>query len=96
MASQMGQVLNQPGQGQAGASAGGPPPLPKGAQYFVALDGKQAGPFGAEALKEQIAAGRLTRDTLVWAEGMAEWTAASDVDAVAKLFGAVPPPIPPA
>jgi len=96
MANQMGQVLNQPGQGQAGASAGGPPPLPKGAQYFVALDGKQAGPFGAEALKEQIAAGRLTRDTLVWAEGMAEWTAASDVDAVAKLFGAVPPPIPPA
>jgi hypothetical protein len=27
---------------------------------------------------------------------MAEWTAARDVDAVAKLLGAVPPPIPPA
>ncbi len=89
MAGQMGQALAQPGR-----PAAAPPPLPQGAQYFAAVDGQQAGPFDAAALKEQIRTGRVQKDTLVWAEGMAEWTAAGQVDAVAKLFGAVPPPLP--
>ena len=53
------------------------------------------GPFDSAALKGQIEDGSVTRETLVWSEGMAEWTAAGDVDAVSKLFGAVPPPLPP-
>jgi membrane protease subunit (stomatin/prohibitin family) len=94
MASQIGQAMSQPAQGtQSGAS--GPPPLPKESEYYTALDGKQAGPFGAQALEEQIRTGRLTKDTLVWCEGMAGWTAARDVPTVAKLFGVAPPPIPP-
>src|SRR5688572_1470019 len=73
---------------------GGPPPLPAGAQYFVAVDGQQAGPFDSAGLKEQIRGGKVKKDTLVWTEGMAEWAAAAQVDAVARLFGSVPPPIP--
>ena len=72
----------------------GPPPLPAGAQYWVALDGQQAGPFDAAALQTQIRGGKVKKDTLVWTEGLAEWTAAAQVEAVAKLFGAVPPPLP--
>jgi len=86
MANQMAQQQQQ--------QRGGPPPLPAGPQYFVAVDGQQAGPFDAAGLKEQIRSGKVKKDTLVWAEGMADWTAAGQVDAVAKLFGAVPPPIP--
>ncbi|MND03814.1 hypothetical protein D3C83_238130 [compost metagenome] len=62
--------------------------------YFAAVDGQQVGPFDAGALKDQIRSGRVKKDTLVWAEGMAEWTAADKVEAVSKLFGALPPPLP--
>jgi membrane protease subunit (stomatin/prohibitin family) len=89
MANQIGQSMNQPQQG--GAT---PPPVPQGPQYHVAVDGKQTGPFGTDALKQQIQSGAVTKDTLIWSEGMAEWTAAGKVDAVAKLFGTVPPPLP--
>jgi membrane protease subunit (stomatin/prohibitin family) len=88
MAGQMGQALS--GQGRP---AGGPPPIPQ-TMYFAAVDGQQVGPFDAGALKDQIRSGRVKKDTLVWAEGMAEWTAADKVDAVSKLFGALPPPLP--
>jgi membrane protease subunit (stomatin/prohibitin family) len=88
MAGQMGQALG--GQGRPG---GGPPPIPQ-TVYFAAVDGQQAGPFDAAALKEQIRAGRVKKDTLVWAEGMPEWTAADKVEGVSKLFGALPPPLP--
>jgi hypothetical protein len=81
--------MNQPQQGGAA-----PPPLPQAPHYYVAVDGKQTGPFAADALKQQIQSGAVTKDTLVWTEGMAEWTAAGKVDAVAKLFGTVPPPLP--
>ena len=70
------------------------PPLPAGAQYWVAVEGQQAGPFDVGALQQQIRGGRVKKDTLVWTDGMAEWTAAGEVDAVAKLFGTVPPPLP--
>ncbi len=92
MASQIGQAMNPQSQG---AQRGGPPPIPKGPEFYAALDGQQAGPFTADALKEHIKHGRVTGETLVWTEGMGDWKAARDVEAVAKLFGAVPPPIPP-
>ena len=87
MAGQVGGVT-------AGAMAT-PPPVPGGASIFVAIDGQQTGPFDAAALKQQVQSGRLTRDTLVWKEGMAQWSPAADMPDVAKLFGAVPPPVPP-
>ena len=89
MANQIGQALNQPQQGGAA-----PPPLPQGPQFYAAVGGQQAGPFGADALKQQIRSGAVTKETLVWAEGMAEWAPADKVEAVAKLFGSVPPPLP--
>lgn len=93
MAGQIGQAMQPPA---AAAPAGAtPPPIPQGPRYFAAIDGSQKGPFDATALKAQIASGSVTRETLVWSEGMAEWTAAGKVDAVSKLFAAVPPPLPP-
>jgi membrane protease subunit (stomatin/prohibitin family) len=94
MASQIGQALNKPQQGAAQAGAK-PPPLPQGPQFFAAVGGQQAGPFGMDALRQQVQSGTVTKETLVWAEGMAEWTPAGQVEAVAKLFGAAPPPLPP-
>lgn len=92
MANQIGQTMGQPQQGGQPAT---PPPVPAGPQYFTAPGGQQSGPFGVEALKGQIQAGTLTKETLVWTDGMAEWKPAGEVESVATLFSAVPPPLPP-
>jgi hypothetical protein len=59
------------------------------------MGGKQAGPFDNNALRGHAAMGEITRDTLVWREGMGAWTKAGDVPDLSGLFGAVPPPLPP-
>ena len=78
------------------APAGGPPPLPGAVAWFAGIDGKQAGPFDADAMKQQASSGALTRDTLVWKQGMPDWQKASDIEELASLFSSVPPPLPPA
>jgi uncharacterized protein (AIM24 family) len=66
-------------------------------QWFVAVDGRQDGPFGDSALREAFGSGRYPKDSLVWAEGLPEWVAASDVasfrDAFASAPSAAPPPV---
>jgi hypothetical protein len=37
----------------------------------------------------------LTRETLVWAQGMANWVPAGQVPDLAALFAHAPPPLPP-
>jgi membrane protease subunit (stomatin/prohibitin family) len=79
------------------ASAGGPPPLPgSAAAFFVAMNGAQAGPFDLTSLAAKARAGELTRQSLVWRNGMASWTAAEGVAELQSLFASVPPPLPPA
>lgn len=69
-----------------------PPPLP--GAYHVAIGGQQQGPFDRATLQAQIASGQVTRETLVWSQGMAAWTAAGQVAELGQLFAAVPPPLP--
>lgn len=92
MAQQMANALGQ--NAQAAGGHGAPPPLPAQAQFFAAFDGQQAGPFGLDALRGHAAGGQLTRDTLVWKQGMAAWTRAGDVAELEPVFGHVPPPLP--
>ncbi len=92
LAGTMGAAL-QPG-GGAPAGMGMPPPLPTASAYFVGIDGKQAGPFDAAALSARVSQGQLTRDTLVWKQGMAGWIKADAVPELQGLFAAVPPPLP--
>lgn len=91
MATPIGQALS----GQQANNAGTPPPVPGGAVYFVVVNGQQTGPFDLQTLTSQAGMGRLTRESLVWAQGMAQWTAAGEVQALASVFANVPPPIPP-
>jgi membrane protease subunit (stomatin/prohibitin family) len=72
-----------------------PPPLPSTGSFFVALQGKQAGPFDLPALEGKAREGALTRETLVWKQGMPSWVAAGSVPELQRLFEAVPPPLPP-
>ncbi|OUO20506.1 SPFH domain-containing protein [Collinsella sp. An307] len=91
----MGGLGGQPA--QPGAQV--PPPVPQ-AGYHVAVNGAASGPFSPAILAQMVAAGALTRDSLVWKQGMAEWRRAGDVDELASVFGGEAPagmaPIPPA
>jgi membrane protease subunit (stomatin/prohibitin family) len=73
-----------------------PPPLPGARTWYVAADGQRQGPLPVDQLRQQAQAGTLTRDTLVWCEGMANWEKAGEVEELSELFASVPPPLPPA
>jgi membrane protease subunit (stomatin/prohibitin family) len=92
----MGQQMAQ--QMAAGVSGGGvggaaPPPLPSAgaAVFFVGLDGKQAGPFDLATLGQMASRGQLTRETLVWKQGMPGWLAAGAVVELGSVFAGPPP-----
>ena len=92
MATPIGQTFS----GQAAAGGGeATPPIPGASMYFVAVDGKQTGPFDMQTLTSQASMGRLTAQSLVWTHGMAQWTAAAQVPALASIFEQMPPPVPP-
>ena len=64
-------------------------------KYFIVENNKQSGPFSIYELKDK----GITSETLVWAEGMTDWTPAWKVDELrAFLFNtkdaATPPPLP--
>jgi len=65
------------------------------AAYFVAVEGRQTGPFDITTLSNQAASGRLTRQSLVWTQGMPQWMRAGDVPELAEVFASIPPPLPP-
>ena len=75
-------------------ASAGPPPLPA-AEWFVGVHGQQQGPYDLGALAAQASAGTLTRETLVWKNGMAGWVAAGQVPELGSAFASVPPPLPP-
>lgn len=69
-----------------------PPPI---MQYHIAQNGQDAGAFDMLALQQMAASGQITKDTLVWKNGMANWAAASTVTELAPLFATNAPPVPP-
>ncbi|MCR4809053.1 MAG: SPFH domain-containing protein [Prevotella sp.] len=72
---------------------GTPPPMPN-VQYFISINGQQAGPFTAQQLPQLVQNGSLTPQTYVWRQGMAQWQLAADTPEIAFAF--VPqPPTPP-
>lgn len=71
-------------------SAAVPPPIPTIA-YHVAVNGQAQGAFPLEVLKQMQQNGQLTKETLVWKQGMANWEKASNVVDLQGLFVDVPP-----
>jgi membrane protease subunit (stomatin/prohibitin family) len=93
MANQMGQMFNQ--QNTQNQQNQNPPPVPGVAQYFIAVNGQQQGPYSLQTLQQMIQQSSVSRDTLIWKQGMAAWIKATDVTEVNSFFSLVPPPLPP-
>lgn len=51
-------------------------------EYFIIENGQQAGPFTLEQLAEK----HITSETLVWTEGMSDWTPAWKVQALRDML----------
>ena len=60
------------------------------AHYYYEKEGEPKGPIPITDLLTQ----GVRQDTLVWAAGMSTWLAAGQVEELAPLFVAVPPPLP--
>lgn len=94
MGANMANMMGQMGATGVGMAPAAPPPVPN-KSFFLAVNGQQQGPFDLLALGQKLAAGQLTRDTLVWTQGMANWLAAGQVPELGQVFAAAPPPLPP-
>jgi len=57
--------------------------------YYVELNGQQSDALSFEELKDK----NITRDTLVWYEGLDGWKKAGSLDELQQLFKSFPPPI---
>jgi hypothetical protein len=57
---------------------------------YVAEDGQVLGPFDEAGLKARLESQTKAAVTLVWMQGMADWTAASQVPELAVLVGRLP------
>jgi hypothetical protein len=71
-------------------SKAAPPPIPTSG-FFVAVDGKQKGPFDISRLKKMMSEGKFSEDNLVWKEDMENWMRAGDIEELSKLFNSAPP-----
>ncbi len=93
MANQLGQMVATP---SSAPGAPLPPPLPRepDGSYYVGKHGKQAGPFDRTTIDGYIRNGSITKDTLLWKEGMASWQPAAQFGELAPLLATIPPPLP--
>ena len=67
----------------------GPPSL----LYYAAIEGKQAGPFSETEIVRLINDKKITKETLVWHQGMTAWKHAEDVPEVLRIIALSPPPL---
>jgi len=59
-------------------------------QFYIALNGQQTGPFTIDDLKAK----NIQRDTLIWTEGLDNWTKAEHIPLLKEVLRATPPPPP--
>ena len=93
MAQKLSEALGSPRETQA-IQQSAPPPIPGEQQYYVAVGGHQTGPFTIAEMVKKIQVGDVTRESLVWRQGIGDWTAADNVRELKERLYAIPPPLP--
>ena len=93
---QMGTMANQMINTNASTNSMMPPPLPPQQTFFVYLNGQQIAGQTPQMIQQMVLQGTVTSATLVWTQGMANWTPAGQVPQLAYLFAgsSVPPTLP--
>ena len=93
MANQMTQQMANQTQNNQNAQTT-TPPLSGVVSYYVAVGGQQTGPFSKEGLVQLVEKQVLTKETLVWKQGLAGWVPAGGQPDLQDLWTVTPPPLP--
>lgn len=67
-----------------------PPPIPTN-KFFVAIDGKQEGPYDKNTLLSMANSSKISKDTLVWKDGMDDWQKIDSIEELKDIFPNIPP-----
>lgn len=86
-------AMQQPMQQQAPQMT--PPPMPGAANYMLAVNGQQYGPYTMQQLQQMAQVGQMNAQTLVWCQGMTAWEPAANRQDLAGLFAPAMPSTPP-
>lgn len=78
----------------AQATTGAVPPPIVAVAYHIAVNGQATGPFDIATLTQMQTVGTLTKDSLVWKQGMAQWKKASSMEELKDIFSNTMPPVP--
>lgn len=70
------------------------PPQPSAPCWMIGIGGQQYGPFDMAQMTQMVQSGQLTAQTLVWKQGMPQWTPAGNVAELVALFAPTTPPMP--
>ena len=62
------------------------PPVPPKFSFYAMIENVQRGPYNEVQFKRLVDNGLADTDTLVWKDGMDDWTPACEVKMMAKLF----------
>jgi hypothetical protein len=68
-------------------------PLPQPTLFYALVNDIPQGPFTEQELSRHILENGVSKETLVWLNGMPGWIQAQQVPEVAKLFALMPPPV---
>ena len=60
------------------------PQLPPEEEWWVGIDGRKEGPLKTSKIKELLSSGKITYDTLIWKDGMKDWTMVSEIEKFKK------------
>jgi hypothetical protein len=79
-----------------GAAGMVPPPVAAPQySYHLSVAGTNYGPYTTSQLQQYVQTGQVTRDSLLWREGMAAWLGAGQIAELAHLFAPTPAAAPP-
>lgn len=89
MGKQLGQAIMPNSDGET------PPPIPTSTKYYLAVNGKQQGPYSQEQVQSAINADNTVLSILAWKKGMKDWQPLSTfIEFTNNEDDDCPPPIP--
>jgi hypothetical protein len=71
-----------------------PPPLPPAIKYSIVISDVIYGPYEMDQITQMVQKGTITKETLIWKEGMSQWQPAGLVSDLRDIWRFLPSPLP--
>ena len=68
-----------------------PPQIQPQVQYYLAINGNQAGPYDINTIISAIQSGQISSETLAWKNGMTNWASIKTLPEFCNYFNCPPP-----